>query len=84
MKDVFLHVRLIEQASGGSADDQPAMLIQEVSDDEEVHGSVFKLTFACNSSLSWPAMSGSLDNASISCKKIQIFEKKGFTLGIRV
>ncbi|PWA93194.1 protein kinase superfamily protein [Artemisia annua] len=82
MKDVFLHVRLIEQASAGSGDDQPAMMIQEVSDDEEAHGSVFKLTFACNSSLSWPAMSGSLDNASISCKKIQIFEKKGFTLGV--
>ncbi|KVI11180.1 Protein kinase, catalytic domain-containing protein [Cynara cardunculus var. scolymus] len=78
MKDVFLHVRLIEQAS---ADDHPAIMIQEVSDDE-VQGSVLKLTFACNSSLSWPAMSGSLDSASICCKKIQIFEKKGFTLGV--
>lgn len=78
MKDVFLHVRLIEQAS---ADDLPAIMIQEISDDE-LQGSVFKLTFACNSSLSWPAMSGALDTLSISCKKIQIFEKKGFTLGV--
>ncbi|XP_076904685.1 uncharacterized protein LOC143560224 [Bidens hawaiensis] len=80
MKDVFLHVRLIEQAS---ADEEPAFMIQEVSEDQ-VQGSVFKLTFACNSSLSWPAMSGSLDSASICCKKIQIFEKKGFTLGVVV
>ncbi|XP_021909948.1 probable LIM domain-containing serine/threonine-protein kinase DDB_G0287001 [Carica papaya] len=78
MKEVFLHIKLIEQASG---DDHPAILIQEVSDDE-VQGSVFKLTFACNSLISWPAMSGALDSASICCKKIQIFEKKGFTLGI--
>ncbi|XP_039159717.1 dual specificity protein kinase shkB isoform X1 [Eucalyptus grandis] len=78
MKDVFLHIKLMEQASG---DDRPAILIQEVSQDE-VHGSVFKLTFACNSSISWSVMSGALDNASICCKKIQIFEKKGFTLGI--
>ncbi|KAK3206585.1 hypothetical protein Dsin_020631 [Dipteronia sinensis] len=80
MKEVFLHIKLIEQASG---DDRPAILIQEVSDDEEVKGcSVFKLTFACNSLISWPAMSGALDSASICCKKIQIFEKKGFTLGV--
>lgn len=78
MKDVFLHIKLMEQASG---DDRPAILIQDVSQDE-VQGSVFKLTFACNSSISWPAMSGALDSASICCKKIQIFEKKGFTLGI--
>ncbi|KAH0660832.1 hypothetical protein KY289_029580 [Solanum tuberosum] len=78
MKDVFLHIRLIEQAS---AEDHPAIMIQEVSDDE-VQGSIFKLTFACNSSISWPAMSGALDSASICCKKIQIFEKKGFTLGV--
>lgn len=78
MKDVFLHIRLIEQAS---MDDHPAILIQEVSEDE-VQGSVLKLTFACNSSISWPAMSGALDSASICCKKIQIFEKKGFTLGV--
>ncbi|KAF8394874.1 hypothetical protein HHK36_018811 [Tetracentron sinense] len=78
LKDVFLHIRLIEQAV---VDDHPAILIQEVSDDE-IQGSVFKLTFACNSSISWPAMSGALDNAAICCKKIQIFEKKGFTLGV--
>lgn len=78
MKDVFLHIKMIEQAS---VDDHPAILIQEVSDDE-VQGSVFKLTFACNSSISWPAMSGALDSSSICCKKIQIFEKKGFTLGV--
>ncbi|KAL6967721.1 hypothetical protein U1Q18_033530 [Sarracenia purpurea var. burkii] len=78
MKDVFMHIKLVEQAS---ADDHPAIFIQEVSEDE-VQGSVFELTFACNSSLSWSAMSGALDNASICCKKIQIFDKKGFTLGI--
>lgn len=78
MKEVFLHIKLIEQASG---DDRPAIMIQEVSDDE-AQGSVYKLTFACNSSISWPAMSGALDTASICCKKIQIFEKKGFTLGV--
>lgn len=78
MKEVFLHVKLIEQVSG---DDRPGIMIQEVSDDE-VQGSVYKLTFACNSSISWPAMSGALDSASICCKKIQIFEKKGFTLGV--
>lgn len=78
MKEVFLHIKLIEEVSG---DDQPAIVIQEVSD-EEVQGSVIKLTFACNSSISWPAMSGALDSSSICCKKIQIFEKKGFTLGV--
>ncbi|XP_039003631.1 uncharacterized protein LOC120130471 isoform X2 [Hibiscus syriacus] len=78
MKEVFLHVKLIEQASG---DDHPAIFIQQTSDDD-VQGSVFKLTFACNSSFSWSAMSGALDTTSICCKKIQIFEKKGFTLGI--
>ena len=50
--------------------------------DDEANGSVVKLTFACNSSLSWPAMSGALDSASICCKKVQIFERKGLTLGI--
>ncbi|KAK7838159.1 uncharacterized protein LOC112040714 [Quercus suber] len=80
MKEVFLHIKLIEEASG---DDQPAMLIQEASDDEaQGQGCAYKLTFACNSSISWPAMSGALDNVSICCKKIQIFEKKGFTLGV--
>ncbi|XP_061347202.1 uncharacterized protein LOC133292763 [Gastrolobium bilobum] len=78
MKDVFLHIKLMEQASEG---DQSAILIQEECDDE-VRGSVLKLTFACNSPISWPAMSGALDSSSISCKKMQIFEKKGFTLGV--
>ncbi|KAK9054845.1 hypothetical protein SSX86_025924 [Deinandra increscens subsp. villosa] len=78
MKDVFLHVRLIEQAS---VDDHPAIMIQEVSE-HEVEGSVFNLTFACKSSFSWPVMSGSLDSASYCCKKTQIFENKGFTLGV--
>lgn len=80
MKDVFLHIKLIEQAS---VEDQPAIMIQEISDEEvNANGSVFKLTFACNSAISWPAMSGALDSSSICCKKLQIFEKKGFTLGI--
>ncbi|CAH9129276.1 unnamed protein product [Cuscuta epithymum] len=79
MKDVFLHIKLIEQAS---TEDHPAILIQEASEDEGVPCSVFKLTFACKSSISWPAMSWALDSASISCKKIQIFEKKGLTLGV--
>eukprot|EP00268_Persea_americana_P043475 TRINITY_DN43700_c0_g1_i1.p1 TRINITY_DN43700_c0_g1~~TRINITY_DN43700_c0_g1_i1.p1 ORF type:complete len:506 (-),score=93.40 TRINITY_DN43700_c0_g1_i1:1131-2648(-) len=78
MKDVFLHMRLIEQATD---DDRPAILIQEMSDGE-CQGSVFKLTFACNCPISWPSLSGSLDSAAICCKKIQIFEKKGSTLGI--
>ena len=78
MKDIFLHIKMIKQAS---VDDHPAILIQEVSDDK-VQGSVFKHTFAYNSSISWPAMSGAHDSASICCKKIQIFEKKGFTLGV--
>ncbi|CAH8386398.1 unnamed protein product [Eruca vesicaria subsp. sativa] len=79
MKEVFLHVKLIEQASG---DDNPVFMIQEVSSAEGARGSVLKLTFACNSSLSWSTMSGALDGASISCKKIQIFEKKGLSLGV--
>ncbi|KAG6761199.1 hypothetical protein POTOM_034400 [Populus tomentosa] len=78
MKEVFIHIKLIEQAL---VDEQPAIMIQEVSDDE-MQGAVYKLTFACNSSISWPVMSGALDSASICCKKIQIFEKKGFTLGV--
>jgi hypothetical protein len=78
MKEVFLHIKLIEEASENN---HPVMLIQEVSNDE-VQGSVFKLKFACNFSILWPAMSGALDSASICCKKIQIFEKKGFTLGV--
>ncbi|KAL2597616.1 hypothetical protein AAZV13_11G174300 [Glycine max] len=80
VKDVFLHMKLMEQAL---EDEQAAILIQEECDDEiQLQGSVFKLTFACNSPISWPAMSGALDAYSICCKKIQIFEKKCFTLGI--
>lgn len=78
MKDVFIHIRLMEQAC---VEDQPAILIQEVSDNG-VQGFVYKITFACNSSISWPAVSGALESGSICCKKIQIFEKKGSTLGI--
>ncbi|KAL1541066.1 inactive tyrosine-protein kinase 7-like [Salvia divinorum] len=82
MKDVFLHIKLIEQAA---AEDNPAIIIQEVSDeDTSAEGAAFKLTFACNSAISWPAMSGALDSSSICCKKLQIFEKKGCTLGIVV
>ncbi|MCL7034463.1 hypothetical protein MKW94_005736 [Papaver nudicaule] len=80
MKDVFLHMKMIEQAT---VDENPAILIQEICDNE-VQESVFKLTFVCNSSISWSTMSGVLDNASICCKKIQIFEKKCFTLGVVV
>ncbi|KAH1095351.1 hypothetical protein AAZX31_14G181600 [Glycine max] len=78
MKDVFLHIKLMEQASES---DQPAILIQEECD-YEVQGSALRLTFACNSPISWPAMSGALDSSSICCKRMQIFEKKGFTLGV--
>lgn len=78
MKDVFVHIRLIEQAC---AEDQPAVLIQEISEDD-VNGVVYKITFACNSSISWPAVSGALENGSMCCKKIQIFERKSSTLGI--
>ncbi|XP_061350009.1 uncharacterized protein LOC133295224 [Gastrolobium bilobum] len=80
VKDVFLHMKLMEQAM---EDEQAAILIQEECDGEiQLQGSLFKLTFACNSPISWPAMSGALDSSSICCKKIQIFEKKGLTLGI--
>ncbi|XP_020205664.1 tyrosine-protein kinase Yes [Cajanus cajan] len=80
MKDVFLHIKLMEQASES---EQPAILIQEECDDEaQVQGSPLRLTFACNSPISWPAMSGALDSSSICCKRMQIFEKKGFTLGV--
>ncbi|KAK4278536.1 hypothetical protein QN277_016372 [Acacia crassicarpa] len=78
MKDVFLHIKLMEQAS---VDDQPAILIQE-EPDNEIQGCIFKLTFACNSPISWPSMSSALDSSCICCKKIQIFEKKSVTLGI--
>ncbi|KAM6597453.1 hypothetical protein CsatA_007977 [Cannabis sativa] len=78
MKEVFLHIKMLEQAA---LDDHPSILIQEVSEDD-IQGCVFRLTFACNSSISWPVMSGALDSASICCKKIQIFERKGSTLGV--
>ncbi|KAJ8440205.1 hypothetical protein Cgig2_023970 [Carnegiea gigantea] len=78
MKDVFVHIRLMEQAC---VEDQPAILIQEISD-ADVQGCLYKIAFACNSSISWPAVSCALESGSICCKKIQIFEKKGSTLGI--
>lgn len=80
MKDVFLHMKLIEQAT---EEDHPAIMIHEESNDEEIC-SLFKVTFACNSTISWSALSGAFDSASVCFKKIQIFEKKGFTLGIIV
>lgn len=80
MKEVFLHIKLIEQAA---AEDNPAIIVQEISDEgTDAGGSAYKLTFACNSAISWPAMSGALDSSSIECKVLQIFEKKGCTLGI--
>lgn len=80
MKEVFLHIKLIEQAA---AEDNPAIIVQEISDEgTNADCSAYKLTFACNSAISWPAMSGALDTSSIDCKILQIFEKKGCTLGI--
>ncbi|KAK2376529.1 Protein kinase superfamily protein [Trifolium repens] len=81
MKDVFLHIKLMDQAMES---DQPAILIQQQCGDGEiqVQGSVLKLTFACNSLISWSAMSVALDSFSICSKRLQIFEKKGFTLGV--
>lgn len=84
MKDVFLHIKLIEQALES---DQPAILIQQEcgggGDGEvQVQGCVLKLIFACNSTVSWPAMSVALDSFSVCSKRAQIFEKKGFTLGV--
>lgn len=78
MKDVIVHIRLMEQAS---VEDQPAILCQVVSNDEE-HGSIYKIIFACNCLISWPAMSGALECSSVCCKKVQIFERKGSTLGV--
>ena len=58
VNDVFLHMKLMEQALD---DEQAAILIQEECDGEiQLQGSVFKLTFACNSPISWPLMSGAL------------------------
>ncbi|KAG0453539.1 hypothetical protein HPP92_024843 [Vanilla planifolia] len=81
MKDVVLHLRLVEQAA---ADDCPAVHIQQISGESASvgDGSVFKLTFACNTSFSWPMVSGAIEGSVLYCKKIQIFEKKGLTLGV--
>lgn len=81
MKEVCVHIKLIEQTCG---DDNPVFVIEEVCDEEEAQGSMFKLTFACTCSLSWSTISGSFDTALICCKKVQIFEKKGLTLGVVV
>ncbi|GAB2236319.1 hypothetical protein Droror1_Dr00028041 [Drosera rotundifolia] len=78
MKDVFLHMRLMEQAS---ADGQPALLVEDYSSDLP-NASRRKVTFACHSSISCSAMSWALDNASLCCKNMHIFEKKGATMGI--
>ncbi|PKA67109.1 Serine/threonine-protein kinase HT1 [Apostasia shenzhenica] len=80
-KDILQHIRLVEQAAG---EDLPAVQIQQISgEDPSGSGrSVFKLTFACNSSFSWATMSSAIDGSVLSCKKIQIFEKKGLTLGV--
>ncbi|KAL9266520.1 Serine/threonine-protein kinase STY8-like protein [Drosera capensis] len=78
MKDVFLHIRLMEQTT---VDGQPALLVENNSDDLPP-ASLRKVTFACHSSISCPAMSWALDNASLCCKNMQIFEKKGATVGI--
>jgi serine/threonine protein kinase len=81
MKDVFLHIKLMDQAMES---DLPAILIQQQCGDGEiqVQGSALKLTFACNFLISWSAMSVVLDSFSICSKRPQIFEKKGFTLGV--
>uniref|UniRef100_A0A1D1YJD0 Serine/threonine-protein kinase HT1 n=1 Tax=Anthurium amnicola TaxID=1678845 RepID=A0A1D1YJD0_9ARAE len=81
MKDVLLHVRLIEQAA---AEDHPAVHVQEVAAEKPggADGTLFRLTFASHSPISWPAMADALDGSSTCCRKVQIFEKKGLTLGI--
>jgi hypothetical protein len=82
MKDVLLHARLVEQAT---SEDQSAVNIKEVHGKNGTgggdEGTVFQLTFACVAPLSWQSMSGSLDSP-LFCKKIQIFEKRGLTLGV--
>lgn len=81
IKDVLLHVRLIEVAA---AEDHPAVHVQEVASENPggVEGGLFRFTFASHASISWPVMADALDGSSICCKKVQIFEKKGLTLGI--
>lgn len=75
MNTVLLHARLVEQSW---IEDQPAIHIEEFDD----VGLAFKVTFACTSPISWPSISTDLQSSSISCKKVQIFEKNGLTLGI--
>lgn len=79
MKEVLFHIRLIDQTV---ADDLPAFQIQQISDEIGGEGSVVKLTFAYNSSLSWPTISSAIDGSVLCCKKIQIFEKKGLVIGV--
>ncbi|CAN6467394.1 unnamed protein product [Victoria cruziana] len=83
MKEVLAHIRLIDEAV---AEDRPAVSIEEVSSDgsDAPRGgiSVFRLSFACNSCISWPAVSCVLDDPSFCCKKMQIFERKSLTLGV--
>lgn len=71
----------MEQAA---ADDQPAVHIAEEENGDGEMGTVLKISFACSSPVSWPAMSGSMDGFLISCRKIQMFEKKGVSLGVVV
>ncbi|KAK9154015.1 hypothetical protein Sjap_001495 [Stephania japonica] len=85
IKDVFLHIRLIEQAE---IEDQPATLVQELLSDDTAPTAPtssalnYKLTFACNCSISWQLASEALENAMVRCRKMQLFEKKGVTLGV--
>ncbi|CAA7392858.1 unnamed protein product [Spirodela intermedia] len=83
IKEVLLHSRLIEQAA---AEDHPAVHVQAVAPENLGEGkgttTLFKLTFVSHSPISWPAIADSLDASSMLCKKVQIFEKKGLTLGI--
>ncbi|KAI0519849.1 hypothetical protein KFK09_007310 [Dendrobium nobile] len=81
MKDIILHIRLVEQVT---ADDLPAFQIQQISGENSGggEGSVYKLTFVCNSSFSWPTMSSAMDGSVLCYRKIQIFEKKGLILGV--
>nr|DAD20312.1 TPA_asm: hypothetical protein HUJ06_021775 [Nelumbo nucifera] len=72
MKDVFLHIRMLEQAM---VDDHLVIFIQEMSDGE-VQGSIFKTTFACTSSISFLAMLGALDSVAICCKKTKSLRKR--------
>ena len=77
MEEIFLHRRLIDQAA---AEDHPAVDLQILPPEGDF--TLCKLTFASHSPLSWSAISDSLDASSVICKKIQIFEKKGLTIGI--